>query len=386
MTMRVGEASQPARVALAERLRSKGVIRSHAIFEAFASVPREAFVPFFFREQGHGWQCCTPADLSPKEWHEALYADDSLVVSISDRNAPTSASSAPTVMARMLEALQVESGMRVLEIGTGTGYNAALLATLTGNPARVTSVEVDARLAYQAYQALQQTVGEVDVRVSDGMLGAPGENGASFDRIIATASSRTFPWAWYQQLAPGGRLVMDLQGGLNVSSFCVLEKTVDGEGALGSFDVPPLYFMPMREQMGVVSPDASWTLNTWTLSSDHPLPARLLSDPFRWFVQWYLPGLVGKKGAIHHPRTGKRVEFLRFRNAVGIQLDLEQQAGKDWRVQCLGPSTLWEQMEVASVRWDELGQPVQQAYRLEIKHEQAAFLVSNTHLPLLSFS
>lgn len=287
-------------------------------------------------------------------------------------------------MARMLEALQVEPGMRVLEIGTGTGYNAALLATLTGNPASVTTVEVDAQLAAQAQRALQRTVGAVEIQVRDGRQGAAGGTPVSFDRIIATASTRAFPWAWYHQLAPGGRLVMDLQGGLSVSSFCVLEKTLDGNGAQGSFQAPPLYFMPMREQVDALPPDASWDRTTWSLPFDHPLPARLQSDAFRWFVQWQIPGLVGKKGAIRHPHTRERVEFLRFRNPAGIQLDFEQQVRQAWRVQCLGPIILWDQIEHASARWDALGQPVQQEYHLEIQNGKAAFLVSNVRLPLPS--
>jgi protein-L-isoaspartate O-methyltransferase len=177
MTTQSGEKSRVRREELVKALSARGVIRSHAVRDAFAAIPREVFVPSFYQEEDHGWARCSPADLSEDEWLTAIYRDEPLVTKVSGRNLPISSSSMPSVMARMLETLQVERGHRVLEIGTGTGYNAALLALLAGSPACVTTVEVDAQMAAQARGALHRTVGEVQVQVGDGLLGAVGETG-----------------------------------------------------------------------------------------------------------------------------------------------------------------------------------------------------------------
>lgn len=345
------ETSKNRREALIERLSTSGVIRSRAIYQAFAAIPREAFIPFFYQyqEEERHWIPRFPTDLPGDAWLEAVYTDESLVTKLSERNAPMCSSSMPSVMARMLEVLDVQPGMSVLEIGTGTGYNAALLATLTGNPTCVTTIEVDAPIAERARDALRRTVGEIQVQIGDGLRGARGKQ-AQFDRIIATASCRAFPWAWYHQLAPGGRLVMDLQGGLCVSSFCILEKSSDGTRASGSFQMPPLYFMPIQEERIPAAPGASSPLTNWSPSGDDPLPLLLQSDAFRWFAQWCLPGLSGSQGAIMHPRTRERVAFLRFRDQTGTRLDLERRANGEWHVQCLGSIALWEALERVSVQ------------------------------------
>lgn len=375
--------SEEHRLVMVDALVARGLICSPAIREAFLTVPREAFIPFFYQEGECGWKLRFPMDIPEKEWLSAIYRDEPLIIKISDRHMPLSSSSMPSVMARMLEALQVELGQQVLEIGTGTGYNAALLATLAGNPACVTTIEIDEHIAMRARDALQQIVGKVRVQIGDGQEGVIAGKPALFDRIIATASCRTFPWAWYKQLAPGGRLVMDLRGGLNISSFCILEKALDGTGARGAFQTPPLYFMPIQEATKQASPLAPSSQATWTLSTDDSLPARLQSKAFRWFLQWRHPGLSGSQGTITRADTKEPLMFVRLRDQRGTCLDLEQGSGQGpWRVQCIGSTELWNILLRASVEWDNLGQPDQQAYHLEIAHDQAVLRVAGAHLPL----
>ena len=382
MTVKGGETSKQHREALVEALITSGTIRSRAVRDAFAAIPREAFVSSFYQEQGRNWKPLSSTDLPEQEWLAALYTDASLVTKLSGRHVPLSSSSMPSVMARMLEALQVEPGMRVLEIGTGTGYNAALLATLTGNPSCVTTIEVDGRLAAQAQHALRDTVGAVQVQVGDGLQEADEGRSIPFDRIIATASCRAFPWVWYHQLAPGGRLVMDLQGKLGVSSFCVLVKSPHGSSASGSFLTPPLYFMPMQEEVFPAYPPAGFAHTAWSLPAEHPLSRQLQEDAFRWFLQWRLPGVSGSRGAMLYAPRKERVEWLRFRDRTGpTQLDMEQRDGGAWRLQCGGPITLWEHMESAFAEWEALGQPPQHAYHLEIYHDEGAFLIAQSCLP-----
>ncbi|NDL60210.1 methyltransferase, FxLD system [Phytoactinopolyspora mesophila] len=121
-----------------------------------------------------------------------------------------SCASAPFVVAMMLDQLQVSPGSRVLEIGAGTGYNASLLAELTGPTGRLTTIDIDPDVTAQASHALH-AAGYDDVRVvtGDGAAGVP-EN-APYDRLIATVSPWDIPNAWWDQLAPGARVVAPLR-------------------------------------------------------------------------------------------------------------------------------------------------------------------------------
>jgi SAM-dependent methyltransferase len=114
----------------------------------------------------------------------------------------TSSASMPTVVAQMLTALQIEPGMRVLEIGTGTGYNAALLAHRLGASA-VVSVEIGPTVAKHARDALAAAgYGAIRVITGDGAQGYPP--GAPYDRVISTAAAAEMPYAWMAQTNPGG--------------------------------------------------------------------------------------------------------------------------------------------------------------------------------------
>ncbi|MGH3587657.1 MAG: methyltransferase domain-containing protein, partial [Pseudonocardia sp.] len=121
-----------------------------------------------------------------------------------------SSASAPGVVAMMLDQLDVRSGHRVLEIGAGTGYNAALLAHLAGPDGRVVTVDVDPECSARARAALDaQGLGRVMVLTGDGTDGAAGRG--AFDRVVITAGAWDVPPAWTEQLAAGGRLVVPLR-------------------------------------------------------------------------------------------------------------------------------------------------------------------------------
>ncbi|APU24003.1 methyltransferase, FxLD system [Actinoalloteichus sp. GBA129-24] len=121
-----------------------------------------------------------------------------------------SCASAPFVVAMMLDQLDVQSGDRVLEIGAGTGYNAALLAGLTGPTGVVTTVDIDPDVTEQASRALA-AAGYHGVRVvtGDGARGVPEH--APYDRLIAAVSPWDIPDAWWDQLVPGARVVAPLR-------------------------------------------------------------------------------------------------------------------------------------------------------------------------------
>ena len=119
--------------------------------------------------------------------------------------------SAPHMVAIMSEALDVRPGMRILEIGTGSGYQAAVLSRLVGPSGRIVTVERIPTLADNARRALRDLrIGNVDVNVSDGSLGF--SVAAPYDRIIVTASAPDVPPPLLEQLAPDGILLVPVGG------------------------------------------------------------------------------------------------------------------------------------------------------------------------------
>lgn len=154
-------------------------------------------------------------DDDPARWLSLTYGDDAVITQVDDGHPDgpglagamqTSSASAPDIVAIMLAALDTHPGHRVLEIGTGTGYNAALLAHRLGAE-HITSIEVDSDVAARARQALSDTgYDEVCVVTGDGALGFP--SGAPYDRIIATAAVRSIPYPWVAQTRPSGWILL----------------------------------------------------------------------------------------------------------------------------------------------------------------------------------
>jgi protein-L-isoaspartate(D-aspartate) O-methyltransferase len=178
-----------ARARLVDELRDSGRLTSPAVEAAFRAVPRHVFLP----------------EMAATE----AYQDEAFVIKTGDDGMPVSSSSQPAIMAIMLEQLGLAPGHRVLEIGTGTGYNAALMAFLVGERGSVVTVDIDVDLVARA-RANLAAAGYADVVVlcGDGGFGAPDR--APFDRVIVTAGAWDLAPAWLAQLGPGGRIVLPL--------------------------------------------------------------------------------------------------------------------------------------------------------------------------------
>jgi protein-L-isoaspartate(D-aspartate) O-methyltransferase len=178
-------------------LRREGVLSREGVAAAFAAVPRELFLSRgFYRADG--------ARVEPDfdGFLDAVYANHALVTKLRD-GVPVSSSSQPSLMAIMLGALDLSAGMRVLEIGAGTGYNAALMAAMG---ARVTSIDVQPDVVERARAALVEAgVSGVDVWLDDGYLG--GSPAAPYDRVVVTVGVSGVSPHWLDQLAPGGFVV-----------------------------------------------------------------------------------------------------------------------------------------------------------------------------------
>lgn len=193
---------------LAAELVTKGSLRSPVWRHAFATVPRHLFVPAFHVRTAKGTASYT--DEAPG-WLEAVYRDDTLITRFSDEGLAVSSSTEPSLMALMLENLQLEDGMRVLEIGTGTGYNVALLSERLGS-GLVTSLDRDPDLVEQARAALAAAGYRPTVVIGDGAEGYPGN--APYDRLLATCGLGRVPVSWLSQLSTDGMILANVGLGL----------------------------------------------------------------------------------------------------------------------------------------------------------------------------
>ncbi|NUP76769.1 MAG: methyltransferase, FxLD system [Nonomuraea sp.] len=212
------------REAMVARLRERQEIGDD-VAGALLAVPRHVFLP----------------EVDP----ECAYQDEPVVTHRDAEGRPISSSSQPSIMATMLGQLGVEPGHRVLEIGAGTGYNAALLAFLAGPEGRVVSLDLDAGIVEAARRHLDAAgFPRVEVACADGAEGFAAR--APYDRVIATVGVWDLAPAWLDQLAPGGRLVapLDLRG---VQASVAMER--DGDHWV-SRTVAACGFMRMRGPSG----------------------------------------------------------------------------------------------------------------------------------------
>lgn len=209
--------------ALVGDLVKRGLITTPAVEAAFRAVPRHLFLPDLPLDQ--------------------VYRDQAIPTKYENGMA-ISSSSQPAIMAIMLEQLAAAPGQRVLEIGAGTGYNAALLAQLVGPSGSVVTLDFDDDIVAGA-RAHLASAGAAQVRVvqQDGALGYPAF--APYDRIMLTVGAWDVVPAWREQLAHNGRLVLPL----TLLPGLMLSVALEPAGAgLKSVSARPCGFMPLRGQ------------------------------------------------------------------------------------------------------------------------------------------
>ncbi len=252
--MHTGDEAKARNNQLVDRLIDDGAIRSSRVENAFRTVLRHWFVPD------------APLD--------EVYRDAAVVTHQDTDGIPISSSSQPAIVARMLEQLEVQPGHRILEIGAGTGYNAALLAQLVGPDGQVATIDVDPAICRRAKAHLRVAgIRNVSVVAADGWTARVG--GPAFDRVEATVGVWDLSAVWVEELRTAGIVVAPLwlRGGLQAS--VAFRKT---DGRLDSITVEPCGFMRLR---GSGAGKAAYEqIGDWTVSFDEPSRQRaaLLRD------------------------------------------------------------------------------------------------------------
>jgi protein-L-isoaspartate(D-aspartate) O-methyltransferase len=220
------------------------------------------------------------------------YSDDAIVTQ-RIHGVSTSSSSQPSLMAIMLHQLHLDAGNRVLEIGTGPGYNAALMGRIVGDTGRVTTVEIDTQIANRARARLGEAgLQNVSVIAGDGRRGYAPD--APYDRIIVTAAAPAMSPEWWEQLAPGGFFVGPIFW-RNAQLGVGLRKVDD---KLVSESVLSVRFMSLRDEgdNGVhVLPESEFNFVAGDSGVDAALVARLLRMPGEVIDT----GLVASRNELH---------------------------------------------------------------------------------------
>jgi protein-L-isoaspartate(D-aspartate) O-methyltransferase len=235
---------------------ARGSLWSRPLIEAFRATPRHRFLDriYHYQRQSGTWREVCVSHLGRAEL-KLVYSDRALTTRLSPEEpgrppVPISSSSQPSLMAQMLEDLRLGPGLRTLEVGAGTGYNAALLAHAAGP---VTSIDVDRRVLAEAREHLRAFADRpVELLHGDGRAGHP--DGAPFDRIVVTAATPDLEPAWLRQLSDGGLVQAPLVLAPGLSY--VVQGSVRGGWFAGGL-TRPAYFMPLREEDAAGRPEAS---------------------------------------------------------------------------------------------------------------------------------
>ncbi len=366
--------------ALAGRLDTTG-----RVADAVRAVPRERFLPAHIWVQETDDGPYEPIDRAtePQRWMHDVYIADYAIVTQFDDGAtpwpergwrPSCSASQPSVVVGMLDALNVQPGQRVLEIGTGTGYNAALLAELVGPCGHVLSVDVDGALVSAACSnlAVAGYQDRVEVLLADGAtaLAAPG----SVDRVIATAAVQLgrLPYAWVTQTRPGGVILAPVRAELASGPLVRLQVSSEGT-ARGQAVRMRVGFMELRAQR---TPGASWSALRW--DDPHAPPALTEIDPFtalldeasRWAIAVSVPscryGLEKRTSERGHgvawlldPITGSWASIVPT-----------TPRSKNYLARQAGPRRLWDETATAYRWWDQQGQPPIEAWQWTVTPHQ----------------
>jgi protein-L-isoaspartate(D-aspartate) O-methyltransferase len=344
---------------------------SPSIQAAFLAVPRLHFVKAYYVQQGQSLRW-TQIEADAR----MVYQDQALVTQLDARGMPSSSSSQPSIMAAMLEALDIQEGQRILEIGAGTGYNAALLSQLVGAAGQVVTIDISERLVEQARLRLQAAgYTTVQVACANGLHGYA--QAGPYDRIIVTGGFPCLSSAWLDQLVAGGKLVGNLLCSLS-HSIVVVTKQGDGTASGRFLPYIDAAFMQLREAQEHLQPVSPINLTAYAqqpligqaigVSPETSDVLMALADPtFLFYLQWHAPSLVIRPKWGSPQSASPTMNYLLDRDSL---TSVEYPIAPDsipYHVHVRGQYNLWEQVQEVYQQWNSLQRPGLDAYQLEIQ-------------------
>jgi protein-L-isoaspartate(D-aspartate) O-methyltransferase len=363
--------------ALADELVRLDKLRSPEWIAAVRAVPRHELVPVHYRydEATGSWTRYPTSDDLP-----LVYSNTALFVLPGGR----SSTSMPGLMTRMLESLDLDDDQDVLEIGTGTGYNAGLLAHRLGDQ-HVTSVDIETDLVELARRRLARLGYAPTLVAADGVTGHAA--GAPYHRIIVTCSVHAVPWAWIEQLRPAGLLLVDLKLGPLAGNLVLLRR--DDDRAEGRFDPTYASFMPMRHAAVPGTPATSRPGSgpVYERTTDLDLP-----HPWEHGIVWFLAHHAfpaGTRFSLCPDDDGSQVPrhtVLAAPDGSWCQVDADPVATGVRRVREAGTHRLWSLVEGAHRRWVQLGRPGWERFGYTATHDKQWTWLDDPANPLQNVS
>ncbi|WP_242909787.1 methyltransferase domain-containing protein [Actinomadura terrae] len=354
---------------LADQLAASGHLSDPAWHQALHAVPRHLFAPSLaWVDGGNGPDRLVDRAADEEAWLEAVYSNNSIATQFDDGATPleaggenyTSSLSAPGVVIAFLQLLGLSDHHRVLEIGTGTGWTAGLLAHRAGDH-NVVSVEIDGALSASAGEHLKAAGLSPRLIVADGADGWPA--GAPYDRVHVTCGVREVPYAWVEQTRPGGRVVFPWVPGFGYGHKARLRVTSDGR-AIGGFCGDAGYMMLRSQRFEHYAPTVEKEGEQSTTRLD---PRTATGDSYGCDVA--VAALVPGLAAVEE-ETGQGGVRLHLRDPEGSWALADYEPGReDYAVAQAGPRRLWSEVETAYLRWVSWGCPGRDRFGITVTGE-----------------
>jgi protein-L-isoaspartate(D-aspartate) O-methyltransferase len=330
---------------------------------AFTVVPRHALVPRYYRCDNYQEIDGTKAD-HYATWLPTIYSDETLVTQKTSRTV-TSSGTMPGLVAVMLDGLDVRDGQRVLQVGTGTGYTAALLCERLGSH-HVTTIDIDPGLVDAARARLAASGYTPTVVAADGAEGF--RPNAPYDRILATCAVDRIPNAWLAQVVSGSRIVAPLAKGL-----IALRIHQNGD-ASGRFRPTAGYFMPLRHSL-----DADEIAKPPTISGEgarRPTPLGPRDTFYQQDVRFLLSVTLPDVSVGQH---GPSLDDLIIRDRGGSWARLDRTQDGSQIVTEGGSRNLWLEVEHLYQQWHGWHRPSRERFGLSVTTERQWIWLDDPH-------
>lgn len=359
----MNKAHPPSSALVDQLINAEELDLNSPLTEAFRKVDRGAFVPAFTLPDhtGPGVRYRLVDGYEPEqrqEWASHVYADETLIIEIKGKPVTealpggtgtgrwTSSSTMPSLMARHLRELNLETKPRVLEVGVGSGYNTAILCEVLGDE-RVTSIDISPTLVANASRNLAAQGFHPTVAEQDGHQGYIDRS--PYDRITSTTAFTHVPPAWIEQVTPGGTILVNIAGG---TGGAVLRLTVEDGVAQGRFLPQWAGFMPARshrppfERVSVDDEgEQRWTSLDPKTIRDEPAPA---------FIAQL--AMVDANTVATQTVDGTPLLFMEGADGAWAEVEMNPVSGRH-RVDQGGPRRLWDLVEHTHQWWGSKGRP-----------------------------